>query len=1089
MKNYKNTIECFEDIVEVISSGKQKEAGDIFEEFLKAYFLHNLIYKEVYNTNRPEEIPQWILKKINAEQLVEATGDSPLIDMIGIDHHGEIDVIQGKSTMHVDSNASMNLATGLMSSVNNPLVNVKNYVFCSMYKDVSKLFDVWKVTKPKVYSYEDFLPGDSDESIRQDESMWKNNEYGKQVLDIIKDSNVFQPRGNQQTDYIDASYNGLRNQLVATGFAKGYSKGAGALGKSWLASVICARLQNDFWQSWRTNSPTPVHVSFFHSSQTINDNGSTEIMVRKGFGIHDEVIIVSGSDVIDKDSADKASDKFTKISANQPVKIVDKIMDAMNVGRSVHLVTLYHHSNEIAEIRRLLRKEYKGFEFWSRRRDECDWPCSNYHSSYSASLDDRTKSIITYGDTGTDRFGDPHKDYGTNNQDIHGPLLHSYTWADAERDKLVKPLILIPVVISVKELILAFPDLVDKSNNFNFNARVIGEPIDNELPTNFHILTIAAVQKALCNFPQIKRSMQFSGRVKTNALIRKNWKWVADKILGRTKTENYVRNLYKDFEVINDNEYNANAVKSSITSLKRCKAVDRSIMGSCRVFNRGWNDVPPKGYKKKWLKFHAGWHTGERNLVDLVQEIWRFVRLDSNDNDPFAYYIQPLILNDLDTTNEHWSKGNIKHLVDILKSNKNIADEFESLQQKGGGGNTKSKKNKRLQFVWPADFDPSKIDFTINSIAMKAGGGKLYPDLATEAHDWLTNEYLKLDEPANAQTKGKLHKKFYEIEKFKPLYSHYGNKIVWRERFYHGKYSFDPAVSQHINDNLMSYKKYCKQQESWIEEKKQLVRDIVRKGRMMQIHLDKNYFPSHAKLCEQFGWPKSRSHSYVEKHCADIQDDKTIDAHIMKTNVGHVFDCLIKTAPDSECMDEWAYKTAKAIDREIIDMSIFDRPIYKGQYAKDSERGKTRWSDSTVMRRFIKAIPNKGEVRYTSNDLTQQGFHSLDKKKQEQLIDLRKLVHKRSLMRGKMSEFDKKSMEDYESNEKFKYATVENKAIIKWLLARDKFVPPKKTTWRPCSEETKKKISHANLKAAKIKSKIAKKSFVLKNNLLSEVLA
>lgn len=1078
MKDYNNTTECFANIVELIKDGKRKEAGDIFEEFLKTFFLHNLTYKEVYNTNRSDEIPQWVLQRINAEELVNATKDSPLIDMIGIDHYGEIDVIQGKSSMHIDKNAGMNLATGLMSSVNNPLTNVRDYVFCTMYEDVSRLFNVWTVTPPKVYKYEDFLPSDSDESIRQDEVMWKNCNLGKSVLDIAKLSSAFQSRGPQQDAYVDAGYTGLSGQLLATGRAKGYQKGSGALGKSWLAPVIMARLQNDFWKPWRTNSPQPVHVSFFHSSQTINDNGSTEVLVRKGSGIHDKVIVVSGSDVIDKDNADNASAKFTKMRANDQVKIVRKIKRAMEAGQGVHLITLYHHSEAIAEIRRLLKNEYKGFEFWSRRRDECDWPCSNHYSSYAASLDDRTKSIITYGDTGTDRFGNPHKDYGTNNLDIHGPLMHSYTWASAENDQLVKLLILVPVVISVKELVLAFPDLVDKHGNFDFDARVIGEQVDNTFPTNYNILTIAAVQKALCKFPQIKRPMQFSSRVKINALIKKNWKWVADKILGRTKTENAVRNLHKNFEVINDEQYNAHAVKNSITSLKRCKAVERSIMGSCRVFNRGWNDVPPKGYRGSWKKFHAGWHTSERNLVDLVQEIWRFVRLDTNDNDPFAYYIQPLILNDLDPDNQHWSQGNLKHLTAILHSNKNIADEFESIQQGGGGGSARKKK-KRIQFVWPADFDPSKIDFTMQSIAMSAGGGKLYPDLATEAHSWLTDKKLQLTEPANAQLIGKLNKEFMKIDKFRPLWSHYKNKTVWRERFWAGTYSFDSAVKEQINDNLMTYHKYCEQQIEWAEERAESVRAIVRKARMMQIHVDKNYFPAHPTLCEQFGWEVQRSHAYVEKHCADIQDDKTIEKHITDVNIPHVFDCLVNTAPDSECMEEWAQRTADMIDRNIIDVSLYDRPIYKGRFAKehDKSKSKTNYLTSVILRRFVKAILFK-KSQYTSNELTSSGFFSLDKKTQEQLVSLRNLVHKRAITRGKMDETDCGGV----------YATKETKEILLWLKGREKFIPTEKVRWRTTSEETKKKIGIANTKPYKTrKSRFPGKQTKYKNKIASQI--
>ena len=108
----------------------------------------------------------------------------------------------------------------------------------------------------------------------------------------------------------------------------------------------------------------------------------------------------------------------------------------------------------------------------------------------------------------------------------------------------------------------------------------------------------------MAEHPAIKRTLMFSGRVKKNQLIKKNWKWVAEKHLGNSKLEKQIKNLH--FEIINDDKYNKDSFKSNHNlAIKKAKSKDNYVLGSCRVFNRGYNDVAPNGYKGEWLKHNA----------------------------------------------------------------------------------------------------------------------------------------------------------------------------------------------------------------------------------------------------------------------------------------------------------------------------------------------------------------------------------------------------------------------------------------------------------------------------------------------------
>ncbi len=957
LESFKSTSECFKHITDCLSKGdakKTKEAGNLFEEFASEWHLEYSDYVAVYDANKLDTIPGWIIDKIDGWELLSKGANSTGIDKIAVTRFNEIDVHQDKSSLHTDKNLSIQRCSLMMSLRNNGLKNIRHYILNTTAEDLSHYSSVWKEQKPLVYSFPDFCPNEFNaDDVLKDAQFWdniKDKRSNKKTLSV----NSFIPRGKEQVNYINDVISKLTLQLVNQGYAKGFAKGAGSLGKSVLDPVAMAEIQKSLWKSHLTKSEAPVSVSFFHSSKTINDNGWEEVQRRRAAGIWDEVIVVSGTEVIQREGDDNLiNDKFFK--ATSAVNVADKILECMSLKKSVLLLTLYHHAPIIEEILRILRKNiHKKFKFWARKRDECDWPCSTYKSSFAPALDDRTESVITFGSTGTERWGDPAKDYGTNNVNIHGALLHDFSWSAAEDAGLVKPLIMVLPGAKVSDLANLFPDFLDNNGKIDLKKRVNGIPVDNTYPTAEAIFKIACVAKALVEYPQIKRTMEFASFVKNNMLVKQNWKWVCDKVLGKSKLENSIKNMY--IEVMNDDAYNSRAIKNHSAAIKRAKAKDRYVLASCRLFNRGYNDVAPKGYKGNWLKHHAGFHIDERSEVNLTQEIWRFTRLDNQCNDPFAYYICPMLYNDLDPGEPTWSESTISTLVAILKHNKNVKDDFESLIHNPSQRQQQKKKG-IFRFWIPEEFDADLLNNLIKTTAYTARE-TVFPGLAVEAHDWLLNQYLQLDDPENAQAKGKIHKEFYSIEKFKPLYEHSGNKIVWRERFFHAGKKYSDEANKHINDNLMSYKLHCKAQEKFLKERETDIRKIVKESKARQIAPHHNFGFYNSIIMEKYNLTKSRSHAIVGKYCKDIIDE--FDDKIILNNTRKVFDILIKVSKDAVSIHHWAELAYQQLEKNNIDNTACNSTTIDKNFIKKDHFNVLTTTEIVEFEEIKKEVKRKG---------------------------------------------------------------------------------------------------------------------------------
>lgn len=943
LESFKTT-ESFFNYISILLSAKDgnktKEAGDLFEAFTQEWHLEFNDYVAVYDANNIHAIPSHIIDKIDGWELLQKGANSFGIDKICVARNdGRIDVHQDKSTLHMDKKLGTDKAAKMMSLRDNPLKNIRHFVINTTARDLSYYAKLWKDQTPLTYGYDKFVASEDDaEAISRDIMFWNNiraKKQGKPTTNIFK----FVSRGQQQDDYINAGVSYAKKSFQLHGRPKWHQLGVGALGKSVLDPIILAELESLFNPIY-TKTPNPVSVSFYHSSKTLPKNGWEEVMRRRAKGIYDEVIVVSGTSVIDGENDDNLSTPFPKTTS--VADAVVKIKTALDNNTSVLLLTLYHHAGQIEQIKKQLNRFYPGFKYWYRKRDECDWPCSNADSSYSPALDDRTESVITYGSSGTERLGkDPIADYGLNNINIHGVCAHNFTWAQAETAGLVKPLILIMPCIKESEVAQMFPEFVGTDGRVDWNMRVCGVPVDNTYPNAGLIADLVALAKTLVEYPEVKRLLTFSHQVKTNKLAEMNWPWICKKVLGNSNIEKSVKKLF--WQVLNDDVYNSTSTKDHTTAIKRAKTHDRYAIGSCKVFGRGYDD-------KFSPKHHAAIHFDNKTIVTAVQEIWRVTRTDPNPNtnksvcgDPNAYYILPMQFNDI-SDEPTFSEDRLEQLLGILQFNKNIFDEFQSLVQNPNGSKRKQVRSSNSNIWIPENFDPTAFGGLITWIAQKSKG-QMIDNIVVDAHTWLLEKYLGLPEITGKYT-SLINQEFLSLEQYSPLFNYWKlyktNPRTFREKFWAGDYvlkgntnNFSQETKDRITQNLIEFKLFKDQCVRHKEELFEAMKEIAEKEIPKQFAPEGNYSYISTKLSKEFQLPVHQVQKFVtgpliKKWYANKQH--------WKNNHRIVYNLLAVNASDSCGLDEWAEKVIPLLEQHGISTynvaahSLRNRFIRKDHY-------------------------------------------------------------------------------------------------------------------------------------------------------------
>jgi hypothetical protein len=942
LESFKTT-ESFFNYISILLSAKDgnktKEAGDLFEAFTREWHLEFNDYVAVYDANNIHDIPSHLIDKIDGWELLQKGANSFGIDKICVARNdGRIDVHQDKSTLHMDKKLGTDKAAKMMSLRDNPLKNIRHFVINTTAQDLSHYATLWKDQTPLTFGYDKFVADESDaEAVGRDITFWNNiraKKKGKPTTSIFG----FVSRGSQQDDYINAGVTYATKTFQTTGRPKWHQLGVGALGKSVLDPIILAELEPLF-NSVYTKTPKPVSVSFYHSSKTLPKNGWEEVMRRRAKGIYDEVIVISGTSVEDGESDANISTPFPKTT--QVADAVIRIKKALDNNQSVLLLALYHHSQQIADIKTQLNRYYKGFKYWYRKRDECDWPCSNADSRYAPALDDRTESVITFGSSGTERLGkDPLTDYGLNSINIHGVCAHNFTWAQAENAGLVKPLILIMPCVVESEVASMFPDFVDNNGRVDWNMRCCGVAVDGVYPTAGLIADLVALAKTLVEYPEVKRLLTFSHQVKTNKLAEVNWPWICKQVLDNSTVSKSVKKLF--WQVLNDDQYNSSSIKDHNVAIKKAKAHARYAIGSCKVFGRGYDD-------KYSPKHHAAIHFDGKTIVTAVQEIWRVTRTDIDPitnktwcGDPNAYYILPMRYNDIGDI-PTFSEDRLEQLKGILQFNKNIFDEFESLVQNPNG--SKRKQVRTAGKIWiPEDFDAGMFGNLISWVA-QSSKGQMIDNVVVAAHTWLLEKYLALPEINNVLT-STINKEFIEQEQFRSIFNYYKlfktNPRAFREKFWAGDYvlkgntnTFSQQTKETIQQNIIEFKLFKDQCVRHKEELFEVMKEIAEKEIPKQFAPEGNYSYISTKLSKEFQLPVHQVQKFVtgpliKKWYANKQH--------WKNNHRIVYNLLAVNASDSCGLDEWAEKVIPLLEQHGISTynvaahSLRNRFIRKDHY-------------------------------------------------------------------------------------------------------------------------------------------------------------
>lgn len=1004
-------------ITKELSKGNFKPAGLLFEDYTKIWHTEFSDYIAVYDANDITSIPNSVLDKLDAWNIVG--NNSYGIDKICVTRYSEIDVHQDKSTLHTDNNLSAKKAEGMMSLRDNPLKNVRNFVLNTTAKDLSHYKNVWKNQTPITYGFDKFVPNKGDENaVARDKQFWKNIKQKAKGQSTVKVYG-FKSKGIEQDDYINAGFNYADASIRRSGFAKWFHLACGGVGKSVIDPVMLTMLEY-LWTPKLTNSPVQVSVGFWHGSKTLPANGWEFVQRRRAAGIYEKVYVVSGTNVIDGENDDSVSNSFEKIYGGKDD--VKKIKQDIKNGVPILLLALYHHSGEVEKIKKGLSKSYKNFKFWIKYKDEIDWPCSNINSRFSPALDNRTESVINFGSSATELIGrNPTTDYGLNNVQIHGPCVWNFTWTMAEDADLVKKLILILPYIKESEMAVLFPEFVNSKGRIDWDMKVLGVSVDNDLPTAGMIADIVCFVRALAEHPEAKRILGFANRVKYNKLIEANIPWIANKVLGNSLNEKTVKQLY--VTTLRDGQYNK-LTQNDTVAIKKAKGHDRYLVNSCRALDRGYDD-------KSKEKHHAiiEWtHTGVRQSA---QRNMRIIRTDEAD-DKFAYNVCPQRLNDLDG-DLNWCQERASSIIDIISNNKNISDEFESIIQTPGvkGGRSRSAKKGKQRIILPANFDVDAISSLVGFVA-KTSRGEVYDSIARKAHTWLLKEYMKLDNPIPSWFKGVVNKEFFKIKEFSVLYSSYKNKTVWRERFWSGKLGkyFSEETYNTQKNNLIEFKKYCENQERFLAKRIVDIRKLVDTERRRQIDPHPNFSSYFELIREQFNIAEYiMNGGWVGQQCNDIIHSKEIDDYIINNNVKIVYKVIMEQAVEAEGVWHLAHLTRNALEK--YDLTL--RNV----------------NDTTIHHRFLRDRTNIDKV--------------LTPAEIEEFNNLYKIVKIRSNLRAKLW---KDGIE-----QEYKGYKKRNIEIIRWLRDREPYIRKVEVT-NPMSEERKKKISIANKKANALKKKL-----------------
>lgn len=788
LKKFRNTETFFNHIVDLHSKSGESSvlAGQEFEDF-NFYALPNYVRNDiiaVWDTNDHKNIPAKVIKEIFGDDwnLIKEVlkGSSYGLDKVIQFNDSTYGFVSDKSTLKDTIDKSK--IEGLLTLYPRLQNTVKEWIICTNAKAVPQR--VKGITKGIItyVLYDDYVPC-SEIGTQKEENLWKliesASKTNKKKINKIQGTFNFKFRNSLQKKYVDDAKKFASDQFMA-GIVRVWHWGEGSmgLGKSLLDQVIDSLIQNLFFDPDRTNTPVPVNVNVFNSRKNAKQNGERCLDVRKQFCGPCKTIWVTGAEDV-KDEDDNIPHKqFLDIN-----KIVEEILDAIEKKIPVEIMTLNNHAEILSQVEKDLAKHHRGFKFWNGNIDELDT---------LATLDKASKWNLWFdidfchrwGSTGTPVYNkdknaseNPYMD----NISRFGPRSSFVSVKDAQDKKLIPPLCIHTVGVKLSEL-QGIPGMPTKGRK---DIPILKTPVKgfetilwNKKDRYMNVEELArfyGVIKTFCMRPDLflnKHITGFTNFIAQAQLFKKNFRPIIDHIEGNS----LVGRKLKKLVLLLLNEQKDGGINDK--KLARLFSEKEAIVMSQKLLGRGVD-----------LQFQTGFHLVIKSTRDMLQEIFRLMRLADNlaweDPRQQRHYILVVVINDIDPDSPTVDQEFVDTLNGIMDHYESAKTEMETVWKSGssaGGGGSRQPKS-----FDAIDIDPTDMNTIVRLMSSRSTTGGFMAAPAVKLHNRILSQMLSLPVPTYTADVNKILNQFLDDKDFNEIYQlSECSKFSFMARFWRG---------------------------------------------------------------------------------------------------------------------------------------------------------------------------------------------------------------------------------------------------------------------------------------------------------------
>jgi len=807
------------------SESRNIRGKNIWEPYIR--FKEEFDGEKTWGTYGKNSAPEWIVEKTKIQDLLN-NSDSRKIDAVGIlpvgwyiHEHGDWSVEPTKPYQtFVTSEYAADSADTILRMTKNkddflklwgdPCV-VDQFRLNTYNNGISKEFLTQYASKtktPNIRTYESFVNSNSAE---YDAELWEFI-HNKVKDSSYKQSDIeqYRPRHKRQEEITNERLRVTERNLIKMLRVCFWDLITGGLGKTPMSAKYISDVYNLFFDKYlrlRAGCDTYVILHGYHNRQCLSQNEQKKLKIMRGENIFPDTFCVTRATVKDPEAVPypQAIDKN---------EIAEKIISAIEMHTPVlNLPYLYHHSHNLEQALKIVKKKFPKFKPSIRWKDELDWPIGNLDSSYVAGYDIRHMgAIIDSGDTATKVV---NKIIGMGREKVVGTQNHrnTVTMLEAAELGLTKK----PVAHVEVELMSNVMKLLDNAGLKYKTKKVNGVVVPNEdayVDTQYivengnkkyltlgELIELIHIMKILRDYPTEMNHILFTNsRHKGNELHMKNFRWLTKVIFN-----DHPALLAIDNKEYLDTDTGDLGLKVSNHITKCARVGQRSADWFVSRASRGF-DVPPLNtYVPLSLK----------NFRTLAQEWMRVLRLYLSMK--YGHLVFPVLVNDLDP------KGKKSIKQEVVEKFKGLADlGLPVIDWINSGFKTKSQSKGKKSYTpfvlnLPNDFDPAAFKNVITSNIQYRN--RFIANEYVEMHNWIRDSFLLLDNPNDAVLYGQLQRE--ALQRYKALVEvsitpKKGKKVSdkskrnWISSFFWGTQRFQKPYDK-IQDNVKQMRAFQKQ--------------------------------------------------------------------------------------------------------------------------------------------------------------------------------------------------------------------------------------------------------------------------------------